>query len=66
MLYEKLEVWQRSRQLTIEVYKAFEGCRDFDFKDQITKKQPLAPSEAPPQGMHMILKSILFLSLAGM
>ena len=44
MLYEKLDVWKRSRQLTIEVYKTMGQCRDYGFKDQITRSALSAPS----------------------
>ena len=35
--FEDLEVWQKSFELTAEVYEAFEHCRDFGLKDQITR-----------------------------
>lgn len=35
--FEDLICWQRARELTKEIYKAFEGCRDFGFKDQIQR-----------------------------
>ncbi|GAB3108945.1 four helix bundle protein [Aestuariicella hydrocarbonica] len=44
MLYENLAVWQRSRALTIQVYRHFSGCRDFGFKDQITRSALSVPS----------------------
>jgi four helix bundle protein len=44
MLYEKLDVWKRSRSLTIEVYKLLENCRDYGFKDQITRSSLSVPS----------------------
>ncbi|MYM65123.1 four helix bundle protein [Pseudomaricurvus sp. HS19] len=44
MLYEDLEVWQRSRLLVISVYKTLEGCREFGFKDQITRSALSVPS----------------------
>lgn len=37
MKCERLEVWKRSCRLSVEVYKAFANCRDFGFKDQITR-----------------------------
>ena len=33
--FEDLQIWQRSRILTNEIYDAFEKIRDFDFCDQI-------------------------------
>jgi len=35
--FEDLEVWRRAVRLTIRVYEVFSGCRDFGFKDQITR-----------------------------
>jgi len=37
MIYEKLEVWKRSKSLAVTVYKQMANCRDFGFKDQITR-----------------------------
>jgi len=44
MLYEKLEVWKRSRLLSIAVYREMAACRDFGFKDQITRSALSVPS----------------------
>jgi len=35
--FEDLICWQRSRELTREIYKVFKDCRDFGFKDQIQR-----------------------------
>jgi four helix bundle protein len=35
--FEKLEVWQRSQALSIELYRLLAECRDWGFKDQITR-----------------------------
>ena len=35
--FEKLVVWQRSHALSIEVYQLLADCRDWGFKDQITR-----------------------------
>ena len=35
--FEKLEVWQRAHVLSIEVYRLLAECRDWGFKDQITR-----------------------------
>jgi len=32
-----LDVWKKSARLSADVYKAFRECRDFGFKDQITR-----------------------------
>jgi four helix bundle protein len=35
--FEQLEVWRRSHVLSIEVYRLLAECRDWGFKDQITR-----------------------------
>ncbi|ULN64481.1 four helix bundle protein [Vibrio gigantis] len=44
MLYRKLDVWQRSRLLSISVYREVGYCRDYGFKDQITRSALSVPS----------------------
>ena len=41
---EKLEVWKRGCRLAVELYKALEQCRDYGFKDQITRSALSVPS----------------------
>ena len=35
--FEKLEAWRRSHALSIEIYRLLADCRDWGFKDQITR-----------------------------
>ncbi|MEN9663116.1 MAG: hypothetical protein RL324_2065 [Verrucomicrobiota bacterium] len=35
--FERLEVWRRSHALSIEIYRLLADCRDWGFKDQITR-----------------------------
>jgi four helix bundle protein len=35
--FEKLLVWQRGHALSIEIYKLLADCRDWGFRDQITR-----------------------------
>jgi four helix bundle protein len=35
--FEKLEVWRRAHALSIEIYRVLADCRDWGFKDQITR-----------------------------
>ena len=35
--FERLEVWRRSHALSIEIYRLLSECRDWGFKDQITR-----------------------------
>ncbi|MEQ1485686.1 four helix bundle protein [Methyloglobulus sp.] len=44
MRFEDLEVWKRSCRLSIEIYKALNNCKDFSFKDQITRSSLSVPS----------------------
>jgi four helix bundle protein len=44
MLYENMDVWKRSRQLSIITYQELSSCRDFGFKDQITRSMLSVPS----------------------
>ncbi len=37
MKCEKLDVWKKAARLSANVYKAFRECKDFSFKDQITR-----------------------------
>jgi len=37
MRCERLDVWKRSCRLSVEVYRSFTDCKDFGFKDQITR-----------------------------
>ena len=35
--FEKLEVWRRSHALSIDLYRLLVDCRDWGFRDQITR-----------------------------
>ena len=35
--FEKLAVWQRAQAICIEVYRLLTECKDWGFKDQITR-----------------------------
>jgi len=37
MRCENLDVWKKEVVLSVEVYRYFKECRDFGFKDQITR-----------------------------
>jgi len=41
--FEKLEVWQRAQALSIELYRLLANCRDWGFKDQITRSANSVP-----------------------
>jgi len=35
--FEDLEIWQQSRSLVFAVYSDFSKCKDFGFRDQVTR-----------------------------
>ncbi len=35
--FEKLDVWRRAHSLSIEIYRLLAECRDWGFKDQVTR-----------------------------
>ena len=35
--FEDIIAWQKSKELTLEVYKQFKNCKDFSFKSQIER-----------------------------
>lgn len=41
---ESLDVWKRSRSLTVNIYKVFASCKDYGFKDQITRAAVSIPA----------------------
>ena len=44
MRFEDLEVWKRSARLSAELYKSVADCKDFGFRDQITRSGLSIPS----------------------
>lgn len=44
MKFEDLDVWKRSSRLCVELYKALGDCKDYGFKDQITRSALSIPS----------------------
>jgi len=42
--FEDLEIWKQSIVLSIGIYKEFKNCKDFGFKDQITRSSLSIPS----------------------
>ena len=35
--FEQLEVWRRAQGLSVELYRILNECRDWGFKDQVTR-----------------------------
>lgn len=44
MKFEQLEVWKRSARLSCDIYSLMACCKDFGFKDQITRSALSIPS----------------------
>ena len=42
--FEKLEVWKRSCRLCVDLFKALHDCREFAFRDQLTRSALSVPS----------------------
>lgn len=42
--FEDLDVWRRSSRLCVDIYKGLTTCKDFGFKDQITRSCLSIPS----------------------
>ncbi|NOR71868.1 MAG: four helix bundle protein [Methylomarinum sp.] len=42
--FEDLDVWKRSSRLCVSVYKELANCKDYGFKDQITRSSLSIPS----------------------
>jgi len=42
--FEDLVAWKRSARLSVEIYKHFKACKDYGFKDQITRSSLSVPS----------------------
>jgi len=42
--FEDLEVWQRSKALAVEICSILRECRDYGFRDQITRSAVSVPS----------------------
>ena len=42
--FEDLEVWKKSCQLTVKLYKLLKDCRDYGLKDQMLRSSVSIPS----------------------
>lgn len=42
--FEDLDVWKRSARLSADLYKALSTCKDYGFRDQITRSGLSVPS----------------------
>ena len=65
MLHKDLKIWKRSRTLSIQVYKTLINCKDYGFKDQITRSSLSIPSNiAEGCGRSSLKEQRHFMSIA--
>ncbi|CAE6881177.1 23S rRNA-intervening sequence protein [Vibrio sp. B1REV9] len=65
MRFKQLRVWQQACRLSCDIYKMMETCRDFGFKDQITRSGLSIPSNiAEGEERESIKDQIRFLNIA--
>ena len=63
--FENLEVWKLSMNLTIDIYKNLQLCKDFGFKDQIQRASVSIPSNIAEGNEKLTNKdSIKYFSIA--
>jgi len=65
MKCENLDVWKRACQVSVEIYTIFQECKDYGFKDQITRSS-LSVASNIAEGMERFSKqeNIRFLDIA--
>ena len=62
---ENLEVWKRSCRLSVNLYKSLASCKDYGFKDQITRSALSIPSNiAEGFERHSVRSCVQFLKIA--
>ena len=44
MFFEDLEVWKRSKNISVEIYRSMDKLGDWGFKDQVTRSSLSIPS----------------------
>lgn len=65
MNFKDLDVWKRSVRLSADIYKSTVGCRDYGFRDQLTRSGLSIPSNIAEGTARLSDKeSIRFLSVA--
>ncbi len=42
--FEDLVVWQKAKSISVAIYRVFRDCKDFGFKDQVTRSSLSIPS----------------------
>ena len=42
---KNLDVWRRSCRLCVDLYKTISGCKEWEFRDQISRSALSAPSD---------------------
>ncbi|CAE6881397.1 four helix bundle protein [Vibrio sp. B1FLJ16] len=63
--FEELDVWKRSCRLSCEVYKQLEPCKNFGFKDQLSRSAlSIASNIAEGEERETVNESARFLYIA--
>ncbi|WP_086981688.1 four helix bundle protein [Vibrio aphrogenes] len=65
MNYKNLEVWRKSMKVALLIHTSFKGCKDYGFKDQITRSATSIPSNiAEGEERETVKESVRFLYIA--
>ncbi|WP_353661207.1 four helix bundle protein [Hydrogenimonas sp. SS33] len=65
MKCEHLDVWKRSCRLCVDIYKSFESCNHYGFRDQITRSAlSIGSNIAEGMGKDSVKDRIRFLNIA--
>lgn len=57
--FDKLEVWQRSTRLSIDVYRPLVDCKDYGFKDQLFRSCLSIPSNFKAAEISKMLRGLI-------
>ena len=65
MKCENLDVWKRACRVSVEIYTLFQNCKDYSFKDQITRSSlSIASNIAEGVERYSNQETIRFLDIA--
>jgi four helix bundle protein len=58
--FEDLQIWQRSRGLTNQIYDAFSKCRDLDFRSQIQRASVSVMNYSSGMSVRLVEKKLIY------
>ena len=58
MKFEQLDVWKRASRLACEIYKQMANCKDYGFKDQLTRSALSIPSNIADKNAGAIFEQL--------